>query len=180
MKIYTKTGDDGSTRIKDGQHVLKSSKRIKSYGIIDEANSTLGIVLSNKIDDDIRNLLIKIQNELFVLGTDLSDPNKKTANNINNRMIRQLELEIDKYEKQLPKLVNFILPGGDTVSSFIHLTRTIIRRSETSVIELSQEEYVNCYAKKYLNRLSDLLFVLARVINKRNNIDDIIWRSAKL
>ena len=177
MKIYTKTGDDGTTGLQGGKRVLKSNLRIRAYGVVDEINATIGIILSSKIDDDIAIILTKIQNDLFVVGSDLSNPdlsNKK--NRVTTEMVENLEKNIDVLEKELPTLTNFILPGGHKIASLLHLARTITRRAETNVISLDEKEKVNDECKKYLNRLSDLLFVIARTINKRDGIKDIIWK----
>ena len=177
MKIYTKTGDDGTTGLQGGKRVLKSNLRIIAYGGVDEINATIGIILSSKIDDDITIILTKIQNDLFVVGSDLSNPvlsNKK--NRVTTEMVENLEKNIDVLEKKLPPLTNFILPGGHMIASLLHLARTITRRAETNLISLDEKEKINDECKKYLNRLSDLLFVIARTINKRDQIKDIIWK----
>jgi cob(I)alamin adenosyltransferase len=177
MKIYTKTGDDGSTGLQGNLRIDKSHPRIVSYGTIDEVNASLGIVLTNSLDSDIINLLTKIQNDLFLLGSDLSNPN---LNDIKNRvsleMITNLEQNIDKFELELTPLTNFILPGGDIAAAQLHYTRTIVRRAETLVVLLSEKDEINSNCIKYLNRLSDLFFVLCRLINKRKNKEDILWK----
>jgi cob(I)alamin adenosyltransferase len=177
MKIYTKTGDDGTTGLQGGVRVSKSNLRIRAYGSVDEINASLGLILSNKLDDDLRDILIKIQSDLFVTGADLSNPdlsNKK--NRVTPEMVENLEKKIDVLENELPPISNFILPGGHVVASGVHIARTIARRAETQVIALDEKEKINEECKKYLNRLSDLLFVIARTVNKRNGIEDIIWR----
>lgn len=177
MKIYTKTGDDGTTGLQGGNRVLKSDLRIIAYGAIDETNSCLGVVLSLNIDADINELLTKIQNELFVAGADLSNPDlKKSTNRITEQMVKNLENNIDKFEAELSPLTNFILPGGHQIAAHLHMARTMTRRAETDVVALSKNEQINSHCQKYLNRLSDLLFVLARVINKRNGTKDIVWK----
>jgi len=177
MKIYTKTGDDGSTGLQGNLRIDKSHPRIVSYGTIDEVNASLGIVLTNSLDADIINLLTKIQNDLFLLGSDLSNPN---LNDIKNRvsleMITNLEQNIDKFETELTPLTNFILPGGDIAAAQLHYTRTVVRRAETLVVQLSEKDEINSNCIKYLNRLSDLFFVLCRLINKRKNKEDILWK----
>jgi cob(I)alamin adenosyltransferase len=177
MKIYTKTGDDGSTGLQGNLRIDKSHPRIVSYGTIDEVNASLGIVLTNSLDSDIINLLTKIQNDLFLLGSDLSNPN---LNDIKNRvsleMITNLEQNIDKFELELTPLTNFILPGGDIAAAQLHYTRTIVRRAETLVVLLSEKDEINSNCIKYLNRLSDLFFVLCRLINKRKNKEDVLWK----
>jgi len=180
LKIYTKTGDKGDTGLQGGKRISKSSDRIRAYGNVDEVNSVLGLVLSHKIDQDVEELLKKIQNELFVLGSDLSNPDMDDKQNrISKNMIEELEKKIDKYEKELPPLSNFILPGGTDSASLVHLARTVTRRTETYVVLLSKKEKINNECRVYLNRLSDLLFVIARVLNKRSKTPDIIWEPKK-
>ncbi|MEM4253304.1 MAG: cob(I)yrinic acid a,c-diamide adenosyltransferase [Candidatus Nitrosotenuis sp.] len=177
MKIYTKTGDDGTTGLQGGERVLKSDLRIRAYGSVDEINSCLGIILASGTESDITTLLTRIQNELFVAGSDLSNPNlADSRTRVTSEMVARLESDIDKFESELAPLTNFILPGGHRTAAFVHLARTITRRAETEVVELSQHTNLNQNCQKYLNRLSDLLFVLARVINKRNGTPDTIWR----
>lgn len=177
MKIYTKTGDDGTTGLQRGSRISKSNPRIIAYGAVDEINSSLGIVISNTLDNDISELLTKIQNDLFVAGSDLSNPDIVTSKNrITSKMVEYLESKIDQFEKELTPITKFILPGGHPIASQVHFARTVTRRAETMVIALSEKENVNAECKKYLNRLSDLLFVLARVINKRNGITDVFWK----
>ena len=177
MKIYTKTGDDGTTGLQGDLRVSKSSPRIIAYGTIDEANAQLGVALSNKVDKDIEDVLIQIQNELFVAGADLSNPDlEKKENRITHEMISYLESKIDQFESELEPLTNFILPGGGTTAAQIHYARTIVRRAEVSVAILSEKEQINQNCLMYLNRLSDLLFVLGRVLNKRIGKSDTIWK----
>jgi len=177
MKIYTKTGDDGSTGLQGNLRITKSHPRITSYGIVDEANAALGVVLVNPLDEDITKVLTNIQNDLFLVGADLSNPN---LNDIKNRvtldMVERLEHHIDKFESELPTLTNFILPGGDNVAAQLHYVRTVVRRAETQVVQLSEKDEINSNCIKYLNRLSDLLFVMSRLINKRKDIGDILWK----
>ena len=148
-----------------------------SYGAIDELNSAVGIAISMDLDHQLKEVLVRIQNELFIVGSDLANPNMSdTKIRTTESMILSLENDIDAFESELSELTNFILPGGTLMSSILHLSRTIARRAETHVIALSQKEEINKIAIVYLNRLSDLLFVLARVLNKRKNIDDIVWK----
>ena len=178
MKIYTKTGDDGNTGLQGNYRIAKSHPRIIAYGTVDEANAALGIVLTNSLDDDITVLLTKIQNDLFVVGADLSNPN---LNDVKNRvsldLIEMLESQIDKFELELPPLTNFILPGGDVAAAQLHHVRTVVRRAETQTVQLSEKDEINSNCIKYLNRLSDLFFVMGRLINKRNNRKDIPWKT---
>ena len=177
MKIYTKTGDDGKTSLFDNTRVWKSHDRIMSYGAIDELNSTLGIVLSMKLDNDLNEIVSKIQNDLFIVGSDLANPDMNNQEiRTTKKMVSILEDVIDKLENELSELTSFILPGGTILASIIHLARTIARRAETHVVALSQNEEITNESFIYLNRLSDLLFILARTINKRNNIKDVIWK----
>lgn len=178
MKIYTKTGDEGKTSLFDNSRVWKSDERIMSYGAIDELNSSIGIALSLELDDEVKDILIKIQNDLFVVGSDLANPDMSDKKIRTTRdMSVFLEQKIDLLEPQLEPLTSFILPGGTLLASILHLSRTISRRAETHVVALSKNEEINKEAAIYLNRLSDLMFILARVTNNRKKIPDIIWKS---
>jgi cob(I)alamin adenosyltransferase len=177
MKIYTKTGDDGNTGLQGDFRISKSHPRIIAYGTVDEANAAIGVVLTNTLDDDVSQLLNQIQNDLFLLGSDLSNQNlNDLKNRVTLEMIEKLEEYIDTFESELPPITNFILPGGNVTASQIHQVRTIIRRAETLVVKLSDKDEINSNCIKYLNRLSDLMFVMGRLINKRNGIEDIIWK----
>jgi cob(I)alamin adenosyltransferase len=177
MKIYTKTGDDGNTGLQGNLRIAKSHPRIISYGTVDEANAALGVVLTNSLDDDITEILTDIQNDLFLVGSDLSNPNlNDVKNRVTLNMVEKLEQHIDKFELELPLLTNFILPGGDIAAAQLHYVRTIVRRAETQVVQLSEKDEINSNCIKYLNRLSDLFFVFGRLINKRKDIDDILWK----
>jgi cob(I)alamin adenosyltransferase len=177
VKIYTKTGDEGKTSLFDNSRVWKSDERISSYGTIDELNSILGIAISLDLDSEIKEILVKIQNDLFIVGSDLANPDmSNTKIRTTEDMVEFLEDKIDTLEVELPDLVSFILPGGTLSSSILHLSRTVSRRSETHVVALSQKEEINKISCVYLNRLSDLLFILARIINKRKDIADIVWK----
>ena len=185
-KIYTRTGDDGSTGLADGSRVLKHSLRPQAYGTVDELNASLGLVflcLDNKKDEnvfnDIKVLIRGIQNDLFDLGADLSTPISKAKQNykplrITENQIKKIEEKIDEYNDELKPLNSFILPGGSEAASLIHLSRTIARRAERDVSLLSSEEEINQNSLVYLNRLSDLLFVLSRVLNE-NGLNDVLW-----
>ena len=177
MKIYTKTGDDGNTGIQGNFRIAKSHPRIVSYGTVDEANAALGVVLTHPLDEDVISILTQIQNDLFVVGADLSNPN---LNDIKNRvsieMIEKLEKDIDKFESELPVLTNFILPGGDLAAAQLHYVRTVVRRAEVQTVQLSEKDEINSNCIKYLNRLSDLFFVMGRLINKRKNREDTPWK----
>ena len=176
MKIYTKTGDEGKTSLFDNTRVLKSDERIRSYGAVDELNSSIGIALSLELDQEIKDILIRIQNDLFIVGSDLANPNMSDKKiRTTSEMITFLEQKIDVLEPSLESLTSFILPGGTLLASIIHLSRTISRRAETHVVELSKNEEINKNAMIYLNRLSDLMFVLARSINNRKDVPDVLW-----
>jgi len=177
MKIYTKTGDGGNTGLQGNFRIAKSHPRIISYGTVDEANAALGIVLTNSLDDDLIEVLTEIQNDLFLVGADLSNPNlSDVKNRVTLDMVKKLEQHIDKFELELPPLTNFILPGGDIAAAQLHYVRTVVRRAETQVVQLSEKDEINSNCIKYLNRLSDLFFVMGRLINKRKDIDDISWK----
>jgi cob(I)alamin adenosyltransferase len=177
LKIYTKTGDDGNTGLQGNYRISKSHPRITSYGTVDEANAALGVVLSNSLDDEIRSVLTEIQSDLFLVGADLSNPNlNDVKNRVSLEMIEKLEQHIDKFESELPPLTNFILPGGDPAAAQLHHVRTVVRRAESQTVQLSEKDEINSNCIKYLNRLSDLFFVMGRLINKRKNIEDIPWK----
>ena len=194
-KIYTKTGDSGTTSLFGGQRVDKNSVRIKAYGEVDELNSLIGVILAeldnysssanrevsisrNSPQGRIINKLLRIQKELFVLGSDLSTPAdiKAKVPRIKKSFVTRLEREIDKWSVSLPQLRNFILPGGGKVGSKLHLARSIARRAERSLVALSKEETINKNAQVYLNRLSDWFFVAARYINKLEEIHEVVWK----
>ena len=177
MKIYTKTGDDGNTGLQGNFRIAKSHPRIMAYGTVDEANAAIGVILTNVLDDDVSQLLSQIQNDLFLLGSDLSNQNlNDLKNRVSLEMIEKLEKSIDLFELELSPLTNFILPGGDLAAAQTHQVRTIVRRAETQVVKLSDKDEINSNCIKYLNRLSDLMFVLGRLINKRKGIEDILWK----
>ena len=185
-KIYTRTGDNGSTGLTDGSRVAKHSPRPQAYGSVDELNSSLGLVyfcLNNNNTDnkliEINNLIKEIQNDLFDLGADLSTPISKTKEKyppliIKKTQVEKIEQQIDKYNSSLKPLNSFILPGGSEASSLLHMSRTIARRAERDTSLLGSEEPINAQSLIYLNRLSDLLFVLCRVLNE-NGLKDILW-----
>lgn len=170
MKIYTKTGDKGLTSLVGGERVFKSHIRVEAYGTCDEANSLIGLALSqmsfpiHQEGREIRESMYKIQTDLFHVGAELSTPpNKEVKWKITNESIQYLEILIDKWDKEIPQLKNFILPGGSKVGAALHVARTVVRRAERLVVQIRDE--VNPLALQYLNRLSDFLFVAARYIN---------------
>jgi cob(I)alamin adenosyltransferase len=180
MKIYTKTGDDGKTSLFGGERVLKNNLRIDAYGTVDELNAIIGVVISDKIDDKIKQILINIQNTLFVIGSELASPKNVKSNvikNISSDEINFLENSIDNFDSKLPELKNFILPGGTKDSANLHFARTICRRAERIVVELDSQEKINHNIVVYLNRLSDLLFVFARYENFVTSTPEIEWKS---
>ncbi len=182
MKIYTKTGDNGETSLFNGTRVKKNNMRIITYGTVDEVNSNIGLLLYYLQQDekfkDIAELLLKIQNQLFILGSDLANPDTRLKNypRVSNEDVIFVETAIDKLEKSTEPLKSFILPGGSIESSYCHIIRTIIRRAEVNITSLSLNDEINKTCLIYLNRLSDLFFVLSRVINKIKNIPDILWK----
>ena len=172
-KIYTRGGDKGLTSLGDGSRINKNNIRIKAYGDIDEANSSLGICISFS-SSKIKRVLLKVQNDLFDIGADLCFPEKsKKYVTISSKKISFLELEIDKINKNLKKLNSFVLPSGSKSAAFIHMSRSLVRRAERSIVDLDQKEKVNPDILKYVNRLSDFLFVAARFENKK--VGDILW-----
>src|SRR5919112_3476552 len=176
MRIYTKTGDNGETSLLNGSRVKKNNPRIATYGIVDEVNSNIGLLIcylkKDSLFTEIEDVLLKIQSQLFILGSDLANPNEnlKDYPRIDNNDVTFIENTIDKYEKSLEPLKSFILPGGSIESSYCHIIRTVIRRSEVNLTDLMINEKVNEICLKYLNRLSDFFFVLAREINKLKGV----------
>ena len=177
MKIYTKIGDQGTSRLFTGKEVPKNSPYLRAYGSVDELNSLLGVVISFLEDAELREILTKLQKELFDVGADLATPlnAKKEIKRIKEEAVLRLEKLIDHYQEQLEPLKNFILPGGDEAASFLQVARTVCRRAERETTDLFEEKKMNPIVFKYLNRVSDLLFVLGRVVNARKNISETIW-----
>ena len=172
-KIYTRTGDDGSTGLGDGTRVGKDSARVTAYGTVDEANSAIGVLLAvPSVPDDIRALLTTVQHQLFDLGGELCIPGHAA---IHDADVDRLEARLDHYNDDLPPLKDFILPGGGEAAARCHLARTIVRRAEREAVALSRAEAVRPEAIRYLNRLSDLLFVLARVLARSNGHGEVLW-----
>lgn len=172
-KIYTRTGDDGSTGLGDGTRVAKDSARVNAYGTVDEANSAIGLLLAADFDEGVRELLTTVQHQLFDLGGELCIPGHAA---IFDADIDALEQHLDRYNEDLPPLKDFILPGGGEAAARCHLARTIVRRAERETVTLSQHETVRPEAVRYLNRLSDLLFVLARVLARGSGHGEVLWK----
>ena len=172
-KIYTRTGDDGTTGLGDGKRVAKDSARVSAYGTVDELNSALGVVLAPPRPDALRDALTEVQHELFDLGGELCIPGSEM---IQEADIVRLERRLDGFNEDLPPLKDFILPGGGAAAAHCHLARTICRRAERELVTLSHHDAVRGEAIRYLNRLSDLLFVLARVLARADGNGEVLWR----
>jgi len=181
MKIYTKTGDDGTTGLFGGRRVAKYSLRIDAYGTVDELNAIIGIALTHDTPTIIKEHLQSISSLLFTVGSDLATPQdasvKSSVPAITEDHVMHLEQWIDSYEEQLPTLKNFILPGGSPSGAHLHLARTVCRRAERAIVALKQEEDINPTLLRFINRLSDYLFVAARYTNAKLGFDDIEWKS---
>jgi cob(I)alamin adenosyltransferase len=177
MKIYTKTGDDGETGLYRGPRVRKDAIRIEAYGTVDELNAVLGVVRTETLPEDVDTLLGRIQHHLFDLGAELATPNAAAQGMamIGATHIEILEHAIDHYEERLPPLTSFILPGGSRAAADLHLGRTICRRAERRLVTLTVTEEISPSLVIYLNRLSDLLFVLARAVNVAAGKPDVSW-----
>lgn len=171
-KIYTRTGDDGSTGLGDGSRVAKDSLRVEAYGTVDEANSCIGLVLASEVPEDIRTLLTSVQHQLFDLGGELCIPGHAA---IDDDDVERLEQHLDRYNDDLPPLKDFILPGGGEAAARCHIARTVVRRAERETVALSRVESVRPQAVRYLNRLSDLLFVLSRVLARASGHGEVLW-----
>jgi len=178
MKIYTKTGDKGDTSLIGGIRVPKYHPEIEAYGTIDELNSYIGLIRGQKIDKHTIALLIEIQKKLFVIGSLLTYDDKKDIklSLLNNKDILLLEKEINKISETLPKQDSFIIPGGNTIVSYCHIARCVCRRAERKIVKLRHDYYVNEINIKYINRLSDYLFILARKLAKDLNVKEIKYK----
>jgi len=176
MKLYTKTGDDGSTGLFGGERVQKNDLRVIAYGEVDELNAVIGTVIADCQDKETAQTLQQIQSDLFSLGAQLATPHEKDATaKIEVNHIQQLEQWIDYGVAEVPPMKNFVLPGGSSTSARLHLARTVCRRAERATITLSQQQNIHPDTIIYLNRLSDLLFALARLANHRAGVTDIPW-----
>jgi cob(I)alamin adenosyltransferase len=179
MKIYTKTGDTGQTSLLGGRRVSKADLRIDAYGTVDELNSFIGLLKDQEINKKREELLKEVQDRLFTIGATLAtEPGKENVKkpDLNEKDLNLLEKEIDEMESQLPPLKHFILPGGHQIVSFCHIARTVCRRTERCVIDLMEKEHVDEIIVKYLNRLSDYLFVLGRLIARELGVEEVTWR----
>ena len=179
VKIYTRTGDGGETGLVGGVRISKDSLRVQAYGEVDELNSVLGIVRSFLVDSELDKLLRDLQRDLFVVGADLAAPIgvRTNAPRITGERIAELERAIDGLEEELPRLQVFVLPSGTQSGAFLHFARTVARRAERTIITLRGKETINEQIIPYMNRLSDLLFVMARVTNHRNRVDELHWHT---
>jgi cob(I)alamin adenosyltransferase len=183
-KIYTKTGDDGTTALFGGTRVLKHGIRIESYGTVDELNAVLGMVLTHEMSEQLRGELTQLSSDLFTLGADLATPLDPPPTYHIPRIVEEhvagLERKIDAHDATLPELKAFILPGGTQAAAGLHLARTVCRRAERRCVLLAENEDVGEYVVRYLNRLSDYLFMAARVANHTAGVVDVPWRSSTL
>lgn len=185
MRIYTRAGDDGTTGIQGGARVSKTDPRIAAYGAVDEVNASVGVAVTEVPAaagpcDDIGTALVRIQNDLFELGADLSDPGAVAADSgrVLPGMVGRLEADIDVYESELEPLASFILPGGTRLAALLHASRTAARRAEVASVRLRESARINPECVRYLNRLSDLFFVMARTANRRAGAPDTVWRQS--
>jgi cob(I)alamin adenosyltransferase len=180
-EISTRTGDDGTTGLGDGARVRKDALRVHAMGDVDELNSNLGVLLAEPLPADLRDLLVEVQHQLFNLGGELSIPGFEL---LKPEALADLDAALKQYNAQLPRLAEFILPAGTRAASLAHVCRTVARRAERAVVSLGHTEAINATPRQYLNRLSDLLFVLARVLNRfgQNGAggDDVYWKSERL
>jgi cob(I)alamin adenosyltransferase len=183
MKIYTKTGDRGETGLIGGRRISKADPRIVAYGAVDELNASIGMAAcmlgAEKVLADLADVFTKVQNDLFVVGSDLADPDypkgRHDTPRVTEGMAAALEPVIDGFEEELPPITFFILPGGSSPASMLHVCRAVARRAESAAVELSKQEKINPAVVVYLNRLSDMLFVAARLANKRLGMPDVAW-----
>ena len=175
-KIYTRTGDDGTTGLGDGSRLAKDSLRIEAIGAVDELNSVLGRVLAHDVPIAVRQCLEDVQHDLFELGAELCLPG---VTKIEASHLARLESQLDGFNKDLPGLKEFILPGGGAAAADAHVSRTVCRRAERTVVALGRKESLPDGGRRYLNRLSDLLFVLARVLNRADGKPDVLWQQGK-
>ena len=176
-QIATRTGDAGTTGLGNNQRVSKNSLRVHAMGEVDELNSHLGVLLCEDIPQDVRDVLVDIQHQLFNLGGELSIPGFEL---LKDEAVQALDTALETYNAKLPKLEEFILPAGTRGAALAHVCRTVARRAERAVVALGNEEAIGEAPRQYLNRLSDLMFVLARVLNRMNGGDDVYWKSERM
>jgi cob(I)alamin adenosyltransferase len=180
-KVYTRTGDDGTTALGTGQRVPKESQRIEAYGQVDDVNAQIGCVLTCELDDELRQALTRIQNQLFHVGADLcipdADKSDRPGPRIEQRHVDELERLMDRLTERVPPLENFVLPGGTPAAAQLHVARTSCRAAERAVTRLMREEAVSLIVIRYLNRLSDALFVMGRYQNHKSGMDEPVWNS---
>jgi cob(I)alamin adenosyltransferase len=175
-KIVTRTGDAGTTGLGDGSRVPKDSQRIEAIGTVDELNSTLGVLLAGGVPEDVRACLLEVQHDLFDLGGELSIPG---YNAVTDEHVTRLEDAVERFNAGLPPLKEFILPGGSPAAAHAHVARTVCRRAERAVVALGTVEAVSEQTRRYLNRLSDLMFVLSRVLNRAAGGADVLWQRGR-
>ncbi|MGI9321369.1 MAG: cob(I)yrinic acid a,c-diamide adenosyltransferase [Thiogranum sp.] len=175
-RIYTRTGDKGTTGLGDGTRVDKDSLRVEAYGTVDELNSLIGLLVSNQLPEVIATQLTDIEHDLFDIGGELSIPGHSV---VADKQVERLEHFLDRLNAELEPLEEFILPGGTTAAAVCHLARTVCRRAERRIVTLAREEKVNTASLRYLNRLSDLLFVLARSLNSAEGVKDVLWKRGR-
>jgi cob(I)alamin adenosyltransferase len=176
-KIYTRGGDAGETSLGDGSRVSKLDPRIAAYGTVDELNSLLGVVVAGECPGDIRNVLVRVQNELFDLGADLSVPLEHEGRlRTTQEQVDALEVECDRFNAALPELKSFVLPGGSEAAARLHVARTVCRRAERETLVAAGARAINSLTLVYLNRLSDLLFILARAANAAGGHEEPLWK----
>ncbi|TDX99378.1 cob(I)yrinic acid a,c-diamide adenosyltransferase [Thiohalophilus thiocyanatoxydans] len=175
-KIYTRTGDEGSTGLGDGSRVSKTHPRVGTFGTVDELNSLIGMILAHDLPQEVRDCLVAIQHDLFDLGGELSVPGYEA---IDSSYTERLERELDAFNDKLPDLKEFILPAGGIATSTCHLARAVCRRAERDAVALAASEAINPAGLIYLNRLSDLLFVIARVLARFENGEEVLWQPGK-
>jgi cob(I)alamin adenosyltransferase len=176
-QIATRTGDEGTTGLGNNQRVSKNSLRVHAMGDVDELNSNIGLLLCETMPEDVRAMLVEVQHQLFNLGGELSIPGFEL---LKQEALLVLDQALEKYNADLPKLEEFILPAGNRVASLAHVCRTVARRAERACVALGNEEALNETPRQYLNRLSDLMFVLSRVLNRMDGGQDVYWQSERM
>ena len=180
MKIYTQTGDDGTTGLIGGQRVAKDDIRLHAYGTVDEMNSLLGVIRAQGVSQRCDDILSRLQHQFFELGAELATPetSSKPSERITAEAVLEVESWIDELESELTPLANFILPGGSPQAATLHLARCVCRRAERDIATLAKSAPVREVVSKYVNRISDLLFVMARTANREAGVDDVPWKQA--